>query len=361
MRTVSATLEAAQTASSRVPYFSCIFKRNVSGTTIANYSCAGKPNDSTARILYFRIHEFAYSSGDSGSPSIIVLRNNDRAVVDLRGCYVDFGIGDVTVGGNEYSTLPRMWVKHQEIVSSPGGIFTTLILEGAWEALEEEHTRLDDSIDDPALYYLVNRTTTPYDLMANILDPAYSYMAFTLDALTVDDGIIDTFLPYFEINAGRNRYESKLETLYRLISMTACYIKPLASNHLEIIYPLPTDDTDLTITTFYEFHERQNEVLPNTIWVFANDTGSDETGGHYNWPSLEIGIAVDSNALTRYGEIEIKEHYLCPTILTEVDADNRALAIMAKKQAEELSQSFVMPHDCRIELYDYLEVIDTRL
>jgi hypothetical protein len=255
-----------------------------------------------------------------------------------------------------------MWVKRQESTSAPGVKEVRLTLEGWAEALDEEHARLDNTITDPSLYYLVERTKTPYYIIRDVVSVALSYMPFYMDTLTVDDGIIDTFLPYFEINAERNRYESKLDILYRLISMTKCYIKPLAENHLSIVYPQTDDATDLTVYSyqlpqFYEFHERKNELLPNTVWVFCNDTEMTDYG---SWPNLKTGTASDDDAVTRYGEIEIKEHYQAPTILTQVDADNRAEAILARIKSEESSQYMVMPHDCRIELYDKLALVDTR-
>ena len=362
MRDATATLAAAQISSSRVPYFHFVFKRNISDTEVADYSCSGAPLDNDARILAYRIHEFPYSSGDSDSPSYVDLRNNDRAIVDLRGTYVDPGLGDVTGAGNEYCVLPRMWVKHQEEISSPGNLQVRIILEGWAEALDEEHARANNEITDPSLYYLWDRTHTPYGIMAVILDPDVSYLPFTLDALTVDDGIIDTFLPYFELNAERNRYESKLRILYSLINMTACYIKPLAENHLSIVYPQEEDAVDLTIYSnippwFYEFHEKKNEVLPNTIGVFCNNT---DITPEYVWPHLVIGWATDWDAYARYGDIYIIGLHQAPTVLTQTDCSDRAYAILAKNKAEESEAYLVMPSDCRQELYDRHKIYDYR-
>lgn len=367
MRSVSATLATAQTATKRVPYFQLKFYRNDDAVNaIDDLSCSGNPDDTTAKLMYLRIFEFPYSSGDESSPSVLYFEDSARAIPDLRGCYVDIGIGDVTGDGDEYATLPRMWVKQQTIVSAPSGIMTKLTLEGVWEKLDKEHARLDNGITDPALFYLVNKTTTPYDIMAIVLNPTYSYFTFTLDALTVDDGIIDTFLPYFTINAERDMYESKLSVLYRLISMTTCYIKPLASNHFVIVYPQESDATDLTIYSnqmpvFYEFHRLNNQDGPNTITIMANNTGKTTTGdGHENWPNLIYGGYVDTAAFERDGGITVKKHYLVPTITTQGDANNRAEAIMIKYKAEQTSQMLVIMHDCRIELYDHLLVTDSR-
>jgi hypothetical protein len=366
MRTLSATLAAAQ-LTDRTPYFDLKFKRNISNTTIADYSGSGAPNDLTSRIEYMRIHELPYASGitsgTSSSESIIILNNHDCSIPEVRETYVDIGWGDVTPAGNEFATLPRMWVKHQENISSSSGLKTELILEGWAEALDEEHARLDNVlIGNVALYYLKERTDTVYQIMANILNPSYSYLPFTLDALTVDDGIINTFYPYFEINAERDVYESKLSALYRLILMTKCYLKPLANNHLKIVYPQESDATNFTIYSdtmpwFFEFHDKQNALLPNTIWVFCNDT--DKTLA-YDWPNLVVGEAIDTDAKTRYGGVVNKKHYQEPTILTSTDANNRAAAILARLKSETISQSLVVNHHCGIELYDHLLIKDKR-
>lgn len=44
----------------------------------------------------------------------------------------------------------------------------------------------------------------------------------------------------------------------------------------------------------------------------------------------------------------------------QLDADNRAAAILARIKAESLSVGLVISHDCRIELYDNIQVTDTR-
>ena len=359
MRTLSATLAAAQ-LTDRTPYFDLKFYRGAS--LIGDYSCSGAPTDNTAKLKYLKMNEFQYSSGGNGSETTILLNDTDRSIPDLRGCSVDIGIGDVTTEGNETAEYPRMWVKHQRLHSYPGNATVELTLEGWAEALDEEHARADNFITDPALYYLWERDTTVYAIMAAILHADVSYVPFVLDALGVDDGIINTFQPYFELNSERNRYESKLDILTRLLYMTKCYMRPLADNHLELVYPQTTDSTDLTIYSdtipwFYEFNELKNELIPNSIIVFCDNSEMDI---NYSWPNLKLGQSTDADAVTRYNSTNVYGLYQAPTITVQGDADNRADAILARIKAETVSQALVIPHHCGIQLYDYLLVKDKR-
>ena len=72
------------------------------------------------------------------------------------------------------------------------------------------------------------------------------------------------------------------------------------------------------------------------------------------------GYSVDAEAVARNGGVEIKGLYSAPTVTTQLDADNRAAAILTRIKAESLSVGLVIPHDCRIELYDNIQVTDTR-
>jgi hypothetical protein len=363
MRTLSATLAAAQ-LTDRTPYFDLKFYRGAS--LVADYSCSGAPTDNTARLLYLKLHEFAYGSGiDEGGTSdvtTIILRDNDRTVPDLRGCFVDIEIGDVTTAGNETEEYPRMWVYRQHLISSPDNTLIQLTLIGWADILSIEHARTNNTITNPSLTTIYNKSNTPYEIMAAILHADVSYVPFVLDALDVDDGIIDTFLPYFIINPERGKYESKLPVLARLSYMTMCYMKPLADNHIKIVYPQDSDATDLTIYSdavpwFYEFNEIKNENLPNSILVLADNTGMDTTT--YAWPAIKYCYADDTDSYARTG-FYINGIYQAPTITDQTDGENRAAAILARMKSESLSQALVIPHHCGIELYDHLLIKDKR-
>ena len=176
MRSLSATLLTAQTSNSRKPYFRMAFL----GGAIPHYvwPVGGSHDTCGLRLLSMTIYEYAYASGTTDYQTTMTFTNYDLSIPDLRGCYVDLGWGDVTSGGNEYATYPRMWVKHQENISSPSGVTTEITLEGWAEALNEEHARVDNSITDPALYKLFDRDTTPYGIMSAILDADVSYRVF---------------------------------------------------------------------------------------------------------------------------------------------------------------------------------------
>ena len=342
MRTVTGTLETAQTAASRVPYIHLLFTSQ-DGTTTYDYS------GSTSRLLKIYHVESPYSGY-----ATVTLNNNDLAVPDLRSYWTEIGYGDVTSGGNEYEATPRLKVKKQTTMSSEGTLLTVLYLEDCWGDMEEFNLAYGTA---PEFYRLFGRDTTPLDIMGEIITDA----GFTLNAPAAKDSIIDTFLPYFEINADNDSgsslvYEDAKAVLYRLIMMTLSYLKPMPGKEFDIAYPQNDDEADLEITTagFYEYHKVENELLPNVIVVYCNQ---DEDGG---WTGLVTGRAQDDAAIDRNGGKQVYAYYYAPTIETQVDADARAAAILSRIRAEISSIGVVIPHDCRLELYDNITITDTR-
>jgi hypothetical protein len=174
------------------------------------------------------------------------------------------------------------------------------------------------------------------------------------------DEIVTSFKPYFEINADNDSgvtmsYEDRLEVCYRAIMMTKSYLRARPGMVFDVIFPRAVDPVDAVFDTshFYEFNQKQNEVVPNAIYIFAN-----YTDGSYG--SMITGYAYDTEAVARNGGAEIKGLYSAPTVTTQLDADNRAAAILTRIKAESLSVGLVIPHDCRIELYDNIQMTDTR-
>jgi len=346
-RSVSETYLAAQQAANKTPYFKLVFHPTAGGDNI-DLSTDGDYGD---RILLIDHVEEPYNDY-----ATIIFRNVERDIPNLLGYWIEIGYGYVTGAGNEYlgdgtnePAPPRMWVKHQQTVSAGGKLWELIELEGMWTLLRETLIR----IGDPPLYTASYTTDTIYDILGIILgevDPA-----MTLNALEEDDGIIDSLQPQFDINAQPFEYAAAL--IYRLLNMTASYLKPLDDLEWEIKYPQDDDDTDLTFYSykapyFYEYMERKNVLIPNHIYVFGNE------GDDGMWTSYLTGEAKDEDEIAAYSDI-IKI-ILSGSLTSQGDVDERAAAQLARAKFEQMAGRMIAPNDSRLELYDNILVIDTR-
>lgn len=334
-RTISETLKTAQEGTAKVPYIR-IYINSV---------------DYSSRLLFLEHIEEPYRDR-----ALLILRNNDRAfdAVDLTGRSFQIGYGYTTGEGDEYcgdgnnDGTPTLWVKNQQIVSSEGQVVCQLYCEGMWMYLREQRVMAYGS----APYYDYQFTaTTVYDLIEAIIETA---MSWTLNAFAgAQDGIINTFTPVFDLN--EMPYESAALVLYRLISMTKCYLRQKADTTWELVYPQTSDSMDKTYYSdkahyFYEYMEKINEVVPNRIVVYCNQ---DADGG---WTGVITG---DTGAYSG-NYVEVLEPYVVGSITSQGDANNRAAAILTRIKAEGLAGRLVAPHDCSVELYDKVEVRDRR-
>lgn len=358
MRAITNTLLTAQSAASRQAYIYMLFT-SYDGLTTVDLS-----KDSSAygnRILLIDHYEEAYNDY-----AIVILRNYDRILPDIKGYWTQIGYGDITDTGNEYAgdgvnggseSTPRLWVKHQQIVSVAGKLLTILELEGMWAKLRETLLRMgtapfyEAKTDDDDF----SAAKTPYDLidyiLINEIDPVMS-----LDALAEDDSMMDTLEPDFEVNTNR-RFQYAGEVIYDLIKMTKSYLKPKAGLAWEVKYPQSSDSVNLTYYNdmapkFREWMERGSVVLPNRIYVFAN------AGADGLWTDIITGQADDSDSQGEYGIVS--DIALAPEVTTQADATARAEAILTRSEAEVIAGKLIITHDCQMELYDRIAVSDSR-
>jgi len=400
LRTISATLQSAQEAASGTPYI-MLFFHSADGSTVYDYS---------SRLKQLEHHEEPYNDY-----ATILLRNDDGAVADLRGYWIEieygfdtgvseafwaantaYSVGDIvrpttpngykykcTVAGTsgateptwptspaatvtdgsvtweqyaesgkEHSPTARLWVKNQQLISYQGHLDVLLELQGMWAVLREVQLRLGD----PPFYSKTYETDTIYDIISAILSEA----GFTLAALgSQDDGIINTLTPRFDINAApvRDRFADCASIIYRLIQMTKCYLRPESGEQFRVIYPQSSDSVQKTYYSnqahyFFEYSERRNVAVPNYIYTFAN------AGDDMSWKNYITATAVDTTWTTNYMTIPMIT--LASLLTTQTDADNRADAILTRIKAEELAGRGVIPHDCALELYDYVQFYDDR-
>lgn len=340
VRALSATLEAAQQETMRTPYVSIVF----SDTT-----------DYSSRLLRLEFTETPYGADLADkNAGIILLDDYDRGVADMRGKSIDIVIGLTTSAGDEGVTYPRMWVKSQTWHSSPSGLFSTIYLMDMWEYLSIHEYEGEGT--PPYFKTIFERTLTPYELMEDMLADNGITLSLSGDA----DAIVNTFTPYLEIN--NQPYEEYRSIIYRLIMMTMSYLRMTENMTAEITYPQEGDAPNRSYYSyqmfyFYRFTDTLNELIPNHIYVYCNDTDVDMENPTV-WPNLVTGEASSAEAIARF--TEINRHYRVASILNQTDANARAAAILTRWQAELQPAFMVIPHDCALELYDKVGVYDAR-
>jgi len=348
-RSLSETFLAAQQSTSNTPYYKLVFTSKDGGTTVDLSTDSATYGN---RILLIDHIEEPYDDF-----ATIILRNVDRAIPSIKGYWVEIGYGYTTGAGNEYlgdgtneGAPPRLWVKHQQTVSSGGKLWEVLELEGMWAKLREQVMRLGD----PPLYTESYTTDTIFDIIGIIL----SELGMTLNALAEDDGIINSLQPQFDINIQPFEYAASL--IYRLLNMTASYLKALDDLEFEIKYPQSDDAVDLTFYSdqapyFYEYLERANVLVPNHFIVYGN---SGDDGLWTDYISSESPHGVDQDEIDAYDEIY--KIILSGSLTTQADVNSRADALLARARFEQMAGRMYAPHDARAELYDRIAIEDSR-
>ena len=350
-RAISSTLLIAQQGAKRKPYIRVI----INGI------------DYSGRVLFVEHHEEPYKEW-----ATIRLDNSDRALnalatesSNLLGFSFRIGYGYVTEVANEYSESADIWVKTQTMVSRAGKLYCELFCTGQWTFLSEKSVMalpiaapttffITDPANvgsDPTYSTTFEATKTVYQLIESLIEGAFGWTLNPLPA--VDDTIINSFSPVFSIS----KTPSAREVLMRLISMTRCYLRSKAGLIWEVIYPRIGDSVDEVFYSnelpyFIEYAEKLSLVIPNRIVVFANNP--DELAV---WPTPVI--VGDTGAYTG-NYTEILEPILAPTIITQANATARATAVLARYTAEEQSGYLIVSHDCRMEIYDKVLILDRR-
>ena len=349
MRSLHADLQAAQDLVNQTPYVALVFT-NPDGTITKDYS-----SDSGALLTVEHTEEpyNAYAT--------IILKNEDDAIVDVTGYWVEIGWGYNTTSGNRSSGISRLWVKRQMELSAEGQKMVILELEDMWTMMAEQLIR----IGDPPLYANPNwgkSVKTPYGIielvLAEVSDTNYTFSIAAIG--TQDDGIIDTFVPVFDINT-MNEFEDAASLVRRLILMTKCFLRSKAGLEFEVIFPQDSDTADVTfysdqVPYFTEYLERNNIIIPNHYVVFANKNMlTDE------WEASTIITAEASiqEQIDKYRDVT--EPVLAATITTQTDADNRADALGTKARAELLTGRLVIPMHTGLELCDRVTIVDNRM
>lgn len=369
MRTISATLLAEQNKDSNTPYIRLVFT-SPDGTVEHDYS------SNTGRLVKLEHVEEAYNDY-----ATVILANDDCGVAsDLRGFWVEIGYGYI-MPVTEYSPASRLWVKSHMEFMAEGKKYVMLDLGGVWDVLRET---LDLREGTPPYYMFTEDESggtyyasglTVYYMIQYVLDSCnddnYDFFVAALGA--EDDGIIDSFIPKFEVNV-MNQIESAIDIIVRLMEMTKCYLRPRATGvaaniAFQVVYPQDSDAADITYSDttpplFYEYLEKTNILIPNHIIVYANEGDPANPWAEYilaEVPSITRNNSLDQEAqsmIDAYRDvIEIQTAALIDNL---TDAQNRADAIWTKRKAYQLAGRLVAKNDCRLEIYDRISVVSSK-
>jgi hypothetical protein len=392
MLTIDADLLAAQLAASIKPAIQCVFtSANPPAGQNATYDYSFDPTVATNRLYRIEHDEEPYDGGAS-----ILLKNNDRVVPDLTGYYVDIGYGANTISGLKYATRPRLWVHDQKNVSASrfmgkADLFVELTLWDIWRVM-----RFLPSMIGSVPYFQADTGGTPpvpgqrwtnltiYGALEEVIETFLSFdtgLTFTLAALgTQDDGITSAQIPLKEYgfpviypNKGESISGMTSDTyawlLAELMTWTKSFIRAKAGLGFEIVYPQEADLVNETYYSsladghvFYENADRNFVLIPNHVIVYANQL-IDENTGDETW--TVVGEAYDADEYTSpptYNGpfLPMRKIERQADITNQTDAANRASALLSKAQAEVFGGRVYIPHDARVELYDRVEIQDTR-
>jgi len=413
MRGLTGTLEAAQQGTTAPPYLRVQFV--LTGEVNVIFTTAdGDPTGSANRILAIDDWEEPY-----GGACVIRLRNSDQyfKAVDWRGERVYIGYGFVTGEGNEYSESRRVWIINQRDISIEGELVTefqcvddwariastllisagvkltgTLVNSDAF-VLGETITgsvsnatgklagvgsnyitvidvtgtfqTADGGADDAdgasascdaltavatqsaAGGGLWNKDTTILNILKAILSGLVDDVALDSDD---PDNTINTHSPLLILPTG-----ARVRAVVRqLLQMSKCGARiSSADDELHVLYLNTAADSVYDYNSDHAFKvdiREEAAILPNQV-LFVDQLPS-VTG---DAPSYFGTAESSARDIGNFLAIEVD-----PTITSDAEAVKRAEAWIAQREAEAHQGLVVAPMNCGQELYDMVEITDTR-
>ncbi len=365
MRSLNANQILAQESPARTPYIYMLFT-SADGLTTYDFSFDGTYGN---RVLLIDHTENPYST-----PAFILFQNTTRDVPDLTGYWTEIGYGDTYGGSNYYGKTARGWGKKKQLVSTKGRGYTLLTLGGTWEVLSEQLCLYNAPFYTRNVYEGEAEYQTMFwgqqtvlgimrSILAHLIINTDNYTGILgLSAITTvptapADGILDTYLPYFQIQ----RNQTVADILWRLIQMTMCVIRLRKTNDLTIVFPQETDAVDKIFYSyqhpyFYEYKHITNITTPNYVIVEGQ---ADPALGWNEESNYVIGTAqLEQTQIDKY--FKAQEIYFEPNLRNASDCEDRAIVILNRLQHQDVTGELEIPHDAALELYDKIEIVDSR-
>ena len=229
-------------------------------------------------------------------------------------------------------------------LSEPGNVIARFDCVGWWELLSASRV-VRDPADSDAPPPVWPADTTVRSILNEILVGRGNLW------LDEDDGVINTYRPYFEADG----LESTLTTVRNLLDMTTSYIR-LRDDGFHIINPLPTSDLTHTYEldghTFFKRSDSVKAIIPNRIVMAPSLPSLDDA------PDF-IGVALDQDSIDLLGFLDLIT--VDEGITSEGEANARAYYIMQKLRAEGSEGLATVPMHIGQELYDRIAIIDDRI
>lgn len=346
------------------PEVSCIFV-NILGSQV------GSTYTNADRLVFINTVEEPYTGH-----ATIRLLNQDQGLngIDFRGAVC--AISWAWDGGTGSIDQPY-WVVSQKDISKEGKLVVEFKLLAAWELLE--HSRginvADDSdISDPAYGSdrIWERDTTILDIISEIIAVPGGFLEqWGLDTVTqlTDDGIIDVYEPFIDSRLN----DSDQMLLRRLLQMTESVITFRATtgttvNWIDDSLPGPyyTYDIPAVEHPFFVHLHGDSIVIPNKIFYVDQEPDIRKS----QVPNFVGSAELATFPLGQFAKVEIDPSigfpHNNPPTGGEITAGNAEATLRAESHLKRLQMEAVIgelyvPMNCCAELYDEIEILDTRL
>lgn len=332
MRTLSATLTAAQIAHSGSPYIYL----NIADT------------DLSSRLLSISQTEYIFGGGLG-----IRLSNHDKAYsnVDVRGYRVYLGFGFTTGEGNEYSLCQPYYVWNERLISEQGFDVAELDCIDSWQLLQMLKVISEDMSAVPGW----GGDTAIVDIIEDIL----AYTDIGLDVDSYDDYMYG----YNPVYAADSINYPLSHIIIDMLNMTGCSCRIENDGDLHVM-TLSPGDPDYSYNNnagdyhhFFLYEYEEEGIVPNRVFVV--DEFPD-----LNAPSRFFGYADNSASQSMWSHGDFNgifgEVFKDPTIESDDDAEDKADALIARIEGSKTKGRLVAPMNCGQELLDYVSVTDPR-
>jgi hypothetical protein len=160
-----------------------------------------------------------------------------------------------------------------------------------------------------------------------------------------------------------DKFESYGQLIHDLLNLTNTVLRPEAVLEFKVVYPQNTDATNETYSStaslghpFYEYLNVRLNMVPNHIEVFGLDTAGASVVGiwydsdHYATPPTYSGSFMP-----------VLKSYFYPGLISSALCDIQAEVIGRQLREAQLAQRIIIPMDSRVELYDRISLVDTRM
>ena len=281
MRTLSATLTAAQQSTSYIPLYKVVLSRT---------------NQTTQTYTKTRILSIEHTDGQGAE---IVLDNSDNALTDIDfehyQAVISYGI--ITSAGEEYSATAPMRIRKQELSSQPGALTCKLTAISARYQLREDPARTDcilEADDTRTVKTLITAIADATLTGVKAVELFTNYTAYTVTYDSEDD-IINAFKPadYFRFPLNANRAD-KIE---ELLNYTNCKMREEDDGELHIIVPRMSGLT-WAAGTDYAVNAYVQPSSPNNSFTYQCTTaGTSQTGTEPTWPTTDGGTVTDGTVI----------------------------------------------------------------